>query len=83
MYLNPNSAGGLMQPAFFSDGYFNLNIKIKVLEGPNFLTFPKHLWTTPLYPFGSIKLLKKGILDHFYQWLAKILDPEIKFFSLF
>ena len=35
-------------------------LKIKMLEGPNFLTFPVYIWRPLLYTFGSSKLPNKG-----------------------
>ena len=44
--FNPNGAGGAHCARTFFGRLFLL--KIKVLEGPNFLTFPICLWRTPL-----------------------------------
>ena len=77
--INPNSAGGADSAHTFFQWLFLLEIKVP--EGSNLLTFPIHLWTTPLYPFESTKLLKKGVLDHFCQQRVKIFDLEICFLA--
>jgi len=32
---------------------------------------------TPLLPFGSSKLPKKGVLEHFYRRRDQFLDPKL------
>ena len=73
--LNHNIAGGADSAHTFFQWLFHLEIKVP--EGSNLLTFPIHLSTTPLYPFESTKLLKKGVLDHFCQQRVKNLELGI------
>ena len=81
MTINPNGAGGAHCACTFFGRLFLL--KIKVLEGPNSLTFPICLWRTPLLPFGSSKRPKMGVLVHSYRQRDRFLDPKIHFFFAF
>ena len=71
----------LMRGAYCARTFFRwlFLLKIYVLKGQNFVTFPVYVWTPTLYTFGISKLPKKGLLEHFYPQRRQFSDLKIRF----